>query len=961
MSATATTKYIHLRARASVVADFDVSDLVTEHDDVNEVLDFLDEDCEQVETPVGTTRWMLKDSRRKETLAMVSRSELRKLRAQGTVSDPTRLQAALDRSLQSGWTEDEASQLDLADARAVSVVAGWWDGARKDVPTPHRMVAEVGRLSLFGDVRTMADNHFVGRAQETNKLRKSFRFDRAPVLLHGLGGRGKSALIARHIVWAVDDRGAKVALLDFDDPTLDPFNPAKLAERIIDLITRQLNLGDHEVRTLRASASELATFGGYELESNARRSATIGDWGALIRDLVLVAGHGKQILVVLDTFEQVQRQGPSAVHAVTQLVDELLRWPLMRIVVSGRTNPHVDLPGTPLFLGGLAESEAVQLLTELAPEPVAESTALRVVKQVGTSPLTIRLAARLLADLHDTDDLLVLGIKAEQVDAELYHRVLAHIPDRDVRSLAHPGLVLRRISVELIRDVLAGPCGVSVPDVDAAESLLDRLAREVMLVDRDGDELVHRWDVRQMMLPQLLLDRPRDVRRIQESAVRFYAERDGLPDRVEELYHRLMLGQSAEALSERWDERAASRLVVAKDELPDASRRFLLAQLSDQYLSDEDRRMVSDGVWMAKVEPQVLRLLDTAEVAEALQLLWERRGPAGESLFPDLEIEALEAGLLFAQAMQVARLQRRSAAERAHTADVVTYTLHLVRLLERTDQPDDAQSALDETMALIISTSIDRLRLLVAWLGVDRRAHDDDVVPRAEYVRECLDLYDRIGQFDVQKVRGLLRDLAAEVGAESTQIVLAALRAAGVNAREADLIPRALRQLAESVAAANDSSADDVANLVRVGHWTDILDGQRDVIGRALADVLETYGDSANVLSAAVAAEYQREADAAYFAHIPNQEREGIHEDVAYRTVAFGLAKNPNPRVRSRAIEATVAEGERILRLGLPGTAKVCFQSAAYAFAGDTDPEIKQTVNALRSMIVDLAMKRFTT
>jgi hypothetical protein len=187
------------------------------------------------------------------------------------------------------------------------------------------------------------------------------------------------------------------------------------------------------------------------------------------------------------------------------------------------------------------------------------------------------------------------------------------------------------------------------------------------------------------------------------------------------------------------------------------------------------------------------------------------------------------------------------------------------------------------------------------------------------------------------------------------------LRAAGVNAREADLIPRALRQLAESVAAANDSSADDVANLVRVGHWTDILDGQRDVIGRALADVLETYGDSANVLSAAVAAEYQREADAAYFAHIPNQEREGIHEDVAYRTVAFGLAKNPNPRVRSRAIEATVAEGERILRLGLPGTAKVCFQSAAYAFAGDTDPEIKQTVNALRSMIVDLAMKRFTT
>jgi hypothetical protein len=955
MSATATTKYLDLRARASVVVDFDVSDLVTDYDDVNKVLDFLDEDCEQLETLAGALRWMLKDSRRHETLSVVPLSELRKLRAQATVSDPTHLQAALDRSLQSGWTDDEVSQLDLAEARAVSVIAEWWDGIRRDVPRSRRMVAEVDRLSLFGDIRTMADDHFVGRAHETEKLRNSLRFNDAPVLLHGLGGRGKSALIARHIVWAIDERGVKVALLDFDDPTLDPFNPAKLAERIIDLITRQLDLGDQEVRALRASASEFAMFGGYELESNARRSATVGDWRALIRELALAAGHGKQILVVLDTFEQVQRQGPSAVHAVKQLVDELRRWPLIRIVVSGRANPEVDLPGTPLYLDGLAESEAVPLLTELAPKPITESMALQVVRQVGTSPLTIRLAARLLADLHDTDDLLVLGIKAEQVDAELYHRVLAHIPDRDVRSLAHPGLVLRRISVELIRDVLAGPCGVSMPGVDAAESLLDRLAREVMLVDRDGDELVHRWDVRQMMLPQLLLDRPEDVRRIQESAVRFYAERDGLSARVEELYHRLMLGQTAKALSERWDERAASRLVVAKDELPDASRRFLLTRLSDHYLSDADRRMLSDGAWMDKVESQVLRLLDTSEVAEALQLLWERRGPTGESLFPDLEIEALERVLLFTQAMTVARQQRRSAAERAHTADVVTYTLHLVRLLERTHRPGDAQSALDETMALITSPSIDRLRLLVAWLGINRRAHTADVVARAENVRECVKLYDRIGQFDLQRVRGLLRDMAAEVGAESTQIVLAAMRSAGVNAREEDLIPRALRQVAESQAA-NDRSTDEVANLVRVGQWTDILEGQRDVIGRALADVLETYGDSADVLSAAVAAEYQREADAAYFAHIPNRE----HERVAYREVAFGLAKNPNPLVRARAIEAMAAEGEHLLRLGLRGTAKMCFQTAECGFARDTDPEIMQTVNACRHMVIKLAMKRST-
>ena len=333
MNSTTSEHRGRLRARAAVVADFDVSDLVTADDDVDEVFDFLDEDCDQLETSDGTLRWAVKDVRRQETLASVPLAELRRLREQATISEVTQVQEMLDRSLRSGWTDEEVDTLPLADARAASVVAQWWDGARDDVPTARRIRDQIDRLALFGDVRAMADNHFVGRAAESARLRRSFERDTAPVLLHGPGGMGKSALVARHIVWALDEAGAKVALLDFDDPTLDPFNPAKLAERVIDVVTRQLDATDRNVVELRAQAADAAMSANYASASQGRRGATIGaDWEYLIKDLLSVVGHDVPILVVLDTFEQVQRQGPSAVYAVAQLVDGLRRLPRMRIV-----------------------------------------------------------------------------------------------------------------------------------------------------------------------------------------------------------------------------------------------------------------------------------------------------------------------------------------------------------------------------------------------------------------------------------------------------------------------------------------------------------------------------------------------------------------------------------------------------------------------------------------------------
>ena len=68
------------------------------------------------------------------------------------------------------------------------------------------------------------------------------------------------------------------------------------------------------------------------------------------------------------------------------------------------------------------------------------------------------------------------GLNAEMRQAVLYERFLGHIADERVRELAHPGLVLRRVTPELVRSVLAGPCGLGAIDERQARQLPERLA-----------------------------------------------------------------------------------------------------------------------------------------------------------------------------------------------------------------------------------------------------------------------------------------------------------------------------------------------------------------------------------------------------------------------------------------------------------------------------------------------------
>jgi hypothetical protein len=193
----------------------------------------------------------------------------------------------------------------------------------------------------------------------------------------------------------------------------------------------------------------------------------------------------------------------------------------------------------------------------------------------------------------------------------------------------------------------------------------------------------------------------------------------------------------------------------------------------------------------------------------------------------------------------------------------------LARLLERTGDIAEAGLALDEAARAVGQPSIDRLRIMVAWLGFDRRHRDGDSAARQQFVDECIVLRHQLGKDTVRRAPGLLRDLAAEVGSQDTELLQDALRNVGLNVEAQGGVPAALRDLADDVAI-QKGAAQEVAEIAQLPHtgsdvsWDDIVEMPRGETGKGLSEVIGTYGDSAGPLGDAVTFDYQAESDAAY-------------------------------------------------------------------------------------------------
>jgi hypothetical protein len=227
-------------------------------------------------------------------------------------------------------------------------------------------------------------------------------------------------------------------------------------------------------------------------------------------------------------------------------------------------------------------------------------------------------------------DWLYRRLQDSLIQGQLYRRILDYISDENVRNLAYPGLVLRRITAELIKEVLAVPCRVKVDDLATARKLFQGLQKEVSLVTPAEDgSLHHRPDVREAMLQLMKRDEPVKLRSIQTSAVDYYrknARTDA--EKAELLYHLASLGRPRSELEQIWEPNLEKFLGGVLPELPPASRAFLAPLIHEPLDEDAKEHLArEDSERVAAQQARNFLLLERPEHAlKALFLPFEDTG-----------------------------------------------------------------------------------------------------------------------------------------------------------------------------------------------------------------------------------------------------------------------------------------------------------------------------------------------
>ncbi len=397
---------------------------------------------------------------------------------------------------------------------------------------------EIQQLQRKRDISIVLPDALFGRVKTKTRLSRFLRGktnDTRPLLVTGIGGVGKSALIASLLDRWHRRKGAPVCIvLDFDRPQLSTGAPVKIMREFLRQLSTEVALREGlaesqksiigaELEAIRSDLPDLTTDGSsrdFESQLGRMRELTFirfgEEWANTLRDI--------PIALLLDSFEAVDRQGGETVLQIMRLERNLRDHGLagLRSLVSGRAPPLDEQDSEEFFgnpsrridLKGLDKVAGGQLLQSRDKPPKVfrnKHQRERASEAVGGHPLAIIVLARYARDHTGNVNTLIddlnsdQNFKAEFAQVFLYKRILERISDDDVRNLAHPGLVLRMINQDLIRDVLAKTClGI---DIDAARAsvLFQKLQDEYWLVEDnpEQDGIRHRADLRSQMLPGL--------------------------------------------------------------------------------------------------------------------------------------------------------------------------------------------------------------------------------------------------------------------------------------------------------------------------------------------------------------------------------------------------------------------------------------------------------------------------
>lgn len=623
---------------------------------------------------------MLHPEARRQAISELGSVEARR---QALDANPSERTGSLQQLLERYLLQDEVS-LDEQPPEQLDEtfqIVSWLEGTLPNLPPLEAVRRRLAFRSFIRPFESLAgDDLFRGRKKELDQLRAyigvvppNSRLTRLklwasdwvrpaamPALsISGPGGVGKSALVARFMLEhsrVAPEARLLFAYLDFDRSTLSITEPETLLVEILNQLDLQFQ-NEGYFRTLHDSfAQEMAAERvrtGPDTSHYTRVTVVITQLMKLIEDSL----GPRPFVIVLDTFEEVQYRGEKLAYPLWEILARMQElFPFLRIVISGRAPvKSLILSGKPpeeMVLGDLDNEAAVAYLKGLGIQDA--ELAQMLVKQLGGVPLSLKLAAAVVKrdGVERVSDVsrkptLFSSTSDSTIQGLLFSRILGHLHDPVLERVAHPGLVLRRLSPAVILNVLNEPCELGLSHLAEAQVLFDKLSRETALVASDtlDGTLVHRPELRRTMLKLLLEKEPDRAAQINRKAVEWYSsQQESWRAKAEELYHRLQLRQTP---MDRWfeDPDVRSSLQSSISELPAVSQRHLATlgyQIDPEVLSQASR------------EDQETAL--AAEV-EALLPYGPRSVESARLLLTDFKAD--HASPLFAASARVAAQQNR--------------------------------------------------------------------------------------------------------------------------------------------------------------------------------------------------------------------------------------------------------------------------------------------------------------
>lgn len=687
----------HLEAAltmAAVSSQFDPDELVDRLPGAQgrELLAKLKPSCATVPQD-GRRLWMMLGEARKGRLrALAASGNLRRAVREERVGADDDLAKTL-RAYVEGTAKPLTDQ--TADELANSNrILSWLDGSVDALPERRLIEAASAYRELLRPLEMLAgpDTRFSGRQAELEALRSFIDRDRrsgidagggsdlsgegvvqpaARLAVTGVGGAGKSALLAKVILERTTHSGMRLpfAYLDFDRPSLAPDEPGDLLLEAM----RQLACQDPD-RKHRLEAAIERLREGYivsrsDMVEEVGGSATAGHpmsrhrmdprLPPIVRafsDAVESAGS-RPFLLVLDTVEEAEHRSLTQLEALRdalRLVQEII--PDLRVIVSGRSPSVLGAPAEEIHLGDLDHRSATDYLSKTG---LSNDDAAAVARRIGGLPLALRLAVSLI----EADGLAASGIKEldagpfwrrfdrSRVLGQLYARVLDHIHDDAVRQIAHPGLIVRIITPEVIRIVIAPVLGLNI-DVEEARLLYGKLAEERALIVDEGDHLRHRRDLRAETLVLMHQDKPDVARKVHAAAAAYWEGLgDGARERAEAIYHRIWLEEPFETIEKLWIPEVVPLLRSATEELPVRGAEMVrvlsgdTAGISASNVSVAERRVI--------LQSRIAEELRRDNPEAALDILADVPEAHSEDFFLFLKADALKRLYRWDQAVSV--------------------------------------------------------------------------------------------------------------------------------------------------------------------------------------------------------------------------------------------------------------------------------------------------------------------